>query len=943
MANYVPIPKDISKIKNKIVIGLTKRQIIGFGCAAVLGLPVFFQLNKYVSQDVGMMALFIIGAPCLFIALYERDGIPCEEWIKNWLRHKFLSQHIRKYKKPSMKKKDVDIRVHKIMREKTKEQKLARKQTEESPAYFKAIKGNRNNLLTVSKELSLLIAKRFRNEEIPLVSTQETIKYKEMYKDGLCRIDENRYSKTITFEDINYQLAHKEDKNMIFSLYCTFLNSFDDTVHIQLTFVNIMADIQGDESSIIIEMQNDGFNHIRIEYQEMLNEQIEKGNNGLLRRKYITFTIEAKNIIEARQRLSRIESDAMNILQSMSVRSFPISGKERLAIFHHILNDGSRTFNFDWKKCNKFGLSTQDFISPPKMDFTDKRYCKVGRKYVKTQIMLILASELSDRTLADFLDMETEQIVNIHIQSVDHQKAIKSIKGKISDIDKMKIEEQKKALSAGYDMDVIPPDIMTYSEETKKILDGLQSQNEKWFMITVLVTNTAMKKGKLESDSLQARSIALKYNCDLKPYDYNQENCLLSVLPLGVNYTYPRRGINTSAAAVFIPFTTQELFMDGKALYYGLNAISNNVIMADRKRLDNPNGLILGTPGSGKSFSAKREITNNFLITDDNIIICDPEGEYFPLVELLDGQVINVSPTSKDHVNPLDINLDYSDDESPIALKADFVLSMMELICGGKNGLLPSEISIIDKCVISIYQKYLADPCPENMPILEDLWKALEGMDSNEAKNLADSLELYVHGSLKVFNNRTNVNISNRLVCYNIKELGKNLRKIGMLIIQDQVWNTVTQNRNTGKATWYYIDEFHLLLKEEQTASYSVEIWKRFRKWGGIPTGITQNVKDLLRSMEIENIFENSDFVYLLKQATGDREILANKLNISRLQLSYIENSQKGCGLLKYGGTILPFKDKFPEDTTLYRVMTTRPDEVARVKFESQMTNTKVS
>ena len=350
--------------------------------------------------------------------------------------------------------------------------------------------------------------------------------------------------------------------------------------------------------------------------------------------------------------------------------------------------------------------------------------------------------------------------------------------------------------------------------------------------------------------------------------------------------------------------------------------------MVDRKLLKNPNGLILGTPGSGKSFSAKREITNTFLLTRDDIIICDPEAEYAPIVGLFNGQVIKISPTSNDYINPMDLNMDYSDDDSPLALKSDFILSLCELIVGGKEGLLPIQKSIIDRCVRQVYQEYLNDPRPENMPILEDLYNLLRSQSGEEAQYIATALEIYVHGSLNVFNHRTNVDIQNRLVCYDIKELGKQLKKIGMLVVQDQVWNRVTINRAAHKSTRYYIDEMHLLLKEEQTAAYTVEIWKRFRKWGGIPTGITQNVKDLLASREVENIFENSDFIYMLNQAAGDRQILAKQLGISDTQLSYVTNSGEGEGLLFYGSTILPFVDHFPKDTKLYELMTTKPKEV---------------
>ena len=449
------------------------------------------------------------------------------------------------------------------------------------------------------------------------------------------------------------------------------------------------------------------------------------------------------------------------------------------------------------------------------------------------------------------------------------------------------------------------------------------------FLITFLVMNTADNKKQLNLNVKQAQSIAQQHNCRLIPLDFQQENGMVSCLPLGYNAVKIQRGLTTSSTAIFIPFTSQELFQStGEALYCGLNALSNNLIMVDRKKLKNPNGLILGTPGSGKSFAAKREISNVLLVTDDDIIICDPEGEYYPLVNTFHGQVIRISPTSSNYINPMDINLDYSDDDNPLSLKSDFILSLCELIVGGRDGLQPIEKTIIDRAVHIIYQPYLNDPRPENVPILEDLYNALQQQEEKEAQKLATALEIYVSGSLNVFNHRTNVDVNNRLVCYDIKELGKQLKKLGMLIVQDQVWGRVTANRAEGKSTRYYVDEFHMLLKEEQTAAYSVEIWKRFRKWGGIPTGITQNVKDLLASQEIENIFENSDYIYMLNQAAGDREILAKKLGISPHQLSYVTQSGEGEGLLFYGSVILPFQDRFPKNTKLYSIMTTKPTEV---------------
>jgi len=414
-----------------------------------------------------------------------------------------------------------------------------------------------------------------------------------------------------------------------------------------------------------------------------------------------------------------------------------------------------------------------------------------------------------------------------------------------------------------------------------------------------------------------------------------QEQGLMSVLPLGNNHVPIQRGLTTSGAAIFIPFITRELFQGGEALYYGRNAISGNMIMADRKTLKNPNGLILGIPGGGKSFAAKREITNVVLITDDDIIICDPESEYAELVRSLGGQVIKISSVgvSKHHINPMDISFNYSDDENPLALKSDFLLSFCEVIAGGKDGLQPIEKTVIDRAVRNVYKELFADATvnggkidPDKMPILEDLYKELCLMPEPEAKRIASALDLYVHGSLNIFNHRTNVDINNRLVCFDIKELGKQLKTLGMLVVQDQIWNRVTQNRAAKKATRYYVDEFHLLLKGELGA-WSVEIWKRFRKWGGIPTGITQNIKDLLASREIENIFENSDFIYMLSQAPGDREILADKLNISPKQIAYVTQAEPGEGLILFGNVILPFVDKFPTDTKLYKLMSTRLGE----------------
>lgn len=750
-----------------------------------------------------------------------------------------------------------------------------------------------------------------------------------MWPDGICRVTERCYTKTIQFQDINYQLAQNEDKTAIFEGWCDFLNYFDSSIHVQFSFINMNAGKETAAQSIQFPDRDDGNNEIRHEYADMLQHQQARGNNGLTRTKYITFGVDAENIRAAKPRLERIELDILSNFKRLGVAAEALDGYGRLRLMHDMLHmDARSVFRFNWDWLAPTGLSTKDFIAPASFDFREKQSFAMGDRQGEVSFFSILASDLNDRCLADFLAMDSPLVVSLHIQAIDQTAAIKEVKRKITDLDKMKIEEQKKAVRAGYDMDIIPSDLATYGGEAKKLLEDLQSRNERMFLMTFLVTNTGESGKELSLNVKQAQSIAQQHNCQLIPLDFQQEDGLISCLPLGLNRIGIQRGLTTSSTAIFVPFTTQELCQkSSEALYCGLNALSSNIIMVDRKWLKNPNGIILGTPGSGKSFAAKREMTNVMLLTEDDVIICDPEGEYFPLVEAFRGQVIRISPTSTSYVNPMDINLNYSDDDNPLSLKSDFILSLCELIVGGRDGLQPIEKTIIDRAVHIIYQPYLNDPKPENVPILEDLYNALRQQEEKEAHRLATALEIYVTGSLNVFNHRTNVDVDNRMVCYDIKELGKQLKKLGMLIVQDQVWGRVTANRAEGKATRYYIDEFHLLLKEEQTAAYSVEIWKRFRKWGGIPTGITQNVKDLLASQELENILENSDYIYMLNQAAGDREILAKKLGISPHQLSYVTQSGEGEGLLFYGNVILPFRDHFPKNTRLYRLMTTKPSE----------------
>ena len=661
----------------------------------------------------------------------------------------------------------------------------------------------------------------------------------------------------------------------------------------------------------------------------MLKNQIAKSNNGIERTKYITFGLPAEGVAEARPRLERVEADVMGNLHRLGVQSEPLAGRDRLALLHSQMHPGNREpFRFAWKDIPKHGLGTKDYIAPDSFDFRDSRTFRVGRYWGAASYLQILASELSDKLLAEILELDAELTVTMHIQTVDQLKAIKTIKGKISDIGRMKAEEQKKAVRAGYDMEILPPDLITFSKDAAELLADLQSRNERMFLLTFTVVNMAPNRQRLENDVFTVGGIAQKYNCALKRLDWQQEQAFVSSLALGYNGLEIQRGMTTSSTAIFIPFMTRELRMGGQALYYGMNALSHNVIMADRKKLKSANGMYLGSTGSGKSFAAKRELLNVFLATNDRIVIVDPMGEYVPLARRLGAQVIEIAPDSPNHLNPMDIQLNMNGGESPLSMKADFLLSLCELILGGKEGLQPIERTVIDRCVRQVYREMALGLENAKTPLLQDLYEELLKQPEPEARRVATALELYCTGSLNLFNHHTNVQTSNRVVCIVLKGMGENLRKIAMHITNEFVTQAVDENYRAGVATWCYFDEFHVLLRDQLTASYFVAVWKMLRKKGCVPSALTQNVKDLLASAEISNILDNTDFMILLSQAQSDRAILAKQLGISEHQLSYITHSNAGEGLLFYGNVTIPFIDRFPRGE-IYDLLTTRPEDMA--------------
>ena len=761
-----------------------------------------------------------------------------------------------------------------------------------------------------------------------VASAQQTIPYVAMHPDGVCQLPGGLYTKTVEYEDINYAVASTEDQTAIFGGWSSFLNYFDSSLPFQLSFVNRRSR-SANRYKVNISTQHDDFDSIRDEFVDMLKGQIAKSNNGIERSKYITFGLPAGNVAEARPRLGRVESDVMGNFKRLGVQSQPLDGRERLAVLHGQLHPGSREpFHFAWKDIPKTGMGTKDYIAPDSFDFRDSRTFRVGRYYGAASYLQIMASELSDKLLAEILELDAELTVTLHIQTVDQLKAIKTIKGKISDIGRMKAEEQKKAVRAGYDMEILPPDLITFSKDAAELLADLQSRNERMFLLTFTVVNLAPTRQRLENDVFTVGGITQKYNCALKRLDWQQEQGFVSSLALGYNGIEIQRGMTTSSTAIFIPFMTRELRMDGQALYYGMNALSHNVIMADRKKLKSANGMYLGSTGSGKSFAAKRELINVFLATSDRIVVVDPMGEYAPLVRRLGGQVIEIAPDSPNHINPMDIQLSTNDEDSPLSMKADFLLSLCELIVGGKEGLQPIEKTVIDRCVRLVYRELALGIGSGDMPLLQDLYEELLKQPEPEARRVATALELYCTGSLNLFNHPTNVQTDARVVCIVLKGMGENLRKIAMHITNEFVTSAVNTNHAEGLATWCYFDEFHILLRDPLTASYFVAVWKMLRKKGCVPSALTQNVKDLLASREIEAILDNTDFMILLSQAQSDRAILAKQLGISEHQLSYITHSNSGEGLLFYGSVTIPFVDRFPKGE-IYNLLTTRPEDMA--------------
>jgi len=748
-----------------------------------------------------------------------------------------------------------------------------------------------------------------------------------MFEDGICEVTKGLYSKTVKFSDINYQIAKRDDQIEIFSKYSEFLNYFDSSIPFQISIISRIIDKEDFQRTMFLEKNGDRLDTFVDEYNDILTQKALQGQNSTIREKYLTFSVYAPSYESAISSLSRIEIDVSNIMKTLGCEVKSLSGHERLELFHNTFKDNNDKFTFDYDSLFISDLKTKDFISPQSFNFTNKNTFEFGNKIGQVVYLKDLPPDLSDKLLSELSDTPISMQISMQVTSVDQDKALDLVKRKISFMDQQKIDEQLKAIKAGYDAEMIPHELRRSIVEAEELLDDLQNKNQRMFKFTMLIFISANDEDTLSENLYQISSLARKNNCKLSTLDYMQEEAINSVLPIGYNFVNIQRTLTTSSTAIFIPFTTQELFQNG-GMYYGLNALSHNLIFFDRKSLKCPNGFILGTPGSGKSFAAKREIISNLLKNrNDEVIIIDPEREYSALATGFDGEIVNISQNSNNHINPMDISDSYGDDNDPLSAKFDFMLSMCELLVGGNMGLTAIEKTIIDRSVKLTYANYFTK---KNVPIptLKDFYTIVKSQPEPEAANIAIAIELYVTGSLDVFSQHTDIDLSKRLVVFDIKDLGKQLKTLGMLIVLDMIWNRITENRKKGIRTWVYIDEIYLLFRNEHCSNFLFEFYKRARKWGAIPTGITQNVEDLLRSDNARAMLSNSDFIMMLNQATTDRKELSTLLNISEQQLGYVTHSSEGQGLLFVGNAILPFIDKFPKNTSLYKIMTTKPEEI---------------
>lgn len=783
-------------------------------------------------------------------------------------------------------------------------------------------------------------------------TVQNTIPYYAVYEDGgLIETEKGTFTKSYTLKDINYQIARTQEQEELFVRFEELLNSFEPTMTFQISIINKNMDPESFERQVLLRPRYDEYDPLREEYNRMLLQKIREGRNNMSKEKILTVALKAKSYEDALISFSRLDGELSTAAKRIGGSDLiPIPTIQRLEMLHDIYNigdegtfgskmvrNGQQVVNFTFESMRKMGLTSKDCIGPSSFEFK-KDYLIIDDQFARVLYLKTLPNVLGDNILSEISNMNCNMITSVQYEPVSPEKALERVKRRLNTINSNILDKQKRASKSGYSAELLSPDLMKAKESAEALLEDLTSKDQKMFLLTFVVCIFADTLENLNTYTDSVQSTARRYSCALKKLSYQQENGLTASLPLANNKLYIQRALTTESAAIFMPFVAQEL-IQSQGLYYGLNAVSRNILQINRKAGKNMNGFILGTPGSGKSFSAKREMMNVLLGTNDDVIVIDPEAEYSRMAELLGGEVVRIATGSKVYINPMDIDIDYSDEDDPISLKSDFIISLCETALGDRFGLNPAQRSIIDRCVKEIYAPYFASQDPETkqfdrnkLPTLLDFQELLETKSGIEAEQLATALEMYTKGSLNLFSHRTNVNYDSRFVVYDIRDITANLKSLALLIVLDNVWNRIIENKKQGRNTWFYIDEIYLLFKTETSANFLFELWKRARKWGGVPTGITQNVSDLLSNETAKTMLSNCEFIQMLNQAPLDRQDLSALLNISNTQLSYITNANPGEGLIYTGSSIVPFLDNFPKNTQMYKAMTSKLEEVIAIE-----------
>ena len=753
---------------------------------------------------------------------------------------------------------------------------------------------------------------------------QDVIPIKAIYDDGIFKVGKDKFSKTFKFTDINYAVASREDKEAMFLEYSELLNSFDSGATTKITINNRRLNRIDFEKTILLPLKGDELDVYREEYNKMLLEKAT-GANAIVQDKYITISVSKKNIEEARSYFARVGTDLIAHFGRLGSKCTELETDERLRVFHDFYRVGEESsFRFDIRETRRKGHDFKDYICPDSMEF-EKDYLKIGDRYARVLFLREYASFIKDDMVAELTDLNRNLMMSIDVIPVPTDEAVREAESRLLGVETNITNWQRKQNQNNNFSAAVPYDMEQQRKEMKEFLDDLTTRDQRMMFAVITFVHTADSKAQLDQDTEALLSVARKHLCQFGVLKFQQLDGLNTVMPFGTRKIDTFRTLTTESLAVFIPFRVQDIYHEN-GIYYGQNVISKNMIIADRRLLLNGNAFILGVSGGGKSFAAKGEIINQILASEADVIIIDPEREYSALVKALGGEIINISATSKSHINAMDMNKEYDDGANPVILKSEFIMSLCEQLIGGEN-LGAKQKSIIDRCTASVYRVYQQSGYTGTVPTLRDFREELLRQDEPEAREIALAIELFTNGSLNTFAKPTNVDTDNRLICYDILDLGKQLMPIGMLVVLDSILNRITQNRAKGKNTYIFIDEIYLLFRHEYSANFLFTLWKRVRKYGAYATGITQNVDDLLQSHTARTMLANSEFIIMLSQASTDRMRLSELLNISDRQMSYITDVEAGHGLIKVGSSLVPFANKFPKNTKLYKLMTTKPGE----------------